>query len=416
MPARNAKKKAAAAPMDDGKAAAAPMDDGKAAAAPIDDGKAAATPAGAGEAKKKRNLMTEILDISISNARCQSHMKAALIPAETEVLLTEKRAALKATKGAAKAAGRSVDEDDDVVSIKEEIDEITETVVRIGGDAPIAVAALCDFVVKSAMRYAMDQTLAAEHKIVEISALHSGDPASLDVWPLICNLPSITSYFPENEAALKAQRAAENKALKEAREAAKKVREASGAVEEVNKAPAEPDDDDDDEDHHGPSTTFHTYVDAATKVVKKEEAYSSMRVANRLREVLSQAVAELVARYSLVAKVVVLELLGVRTLNASHLQALVKSIYVSKLGVEDHPGMVAILAYVTEKVERYHAHLESEKARKWEEMDPAKKAELEAKKAAAAEAKRKRDAAAAKAKAIEMAQKAKALTAAAGGV
>jgi hypothetical protein len=406
MSARNTKKKAAAAASP----AAAPMDDGKA-AAPV----AAAAPAGAAEAKKKRNLMTEILDISISNARCQSHMKAALTPAETEVLLTEKRAALKAAKEAAKAAGRSVDEDDDVASIKEELDEITEKVVRIGGDAPIAVAALCDFVVKSAMRYAMDQTLAAEHKMVEISALHSGDPTSLDVWPLICNLPSITSYDPENEAALKAQRAAENKALKEAREAAKKAREAGEAVEEVKKAPAEPEDDD-DEDHHGPSTTFHTYVDAATKAVKKGEAYSSMRVANRLREVLSQAVADLVARYSLVAKVVVLELLGVRTLNASHLQALVKSIYVSKLGVEDHPGMVAILAYVTEKVERYHAHLESEKARKWEEMDPAKKAELEAKKAAAAEAKKKRDAANAKAKAIEMAQKAKALAAAAGGV
>jgi len=380
-----------------------------AAAAPMDTGKAAAAETPAAEAKKKRNLMTEILDISISNARCQSHMKASLTPADTEALLTEKRAALKVAKEAAKAAGTAVEDDETVASIKEELDEITEKVVRIGGDAPIAMAAMTDYVVKSAMRYAMDQTIAAEHKMVEISALHSGDPSTLDIWPLICNLPSITSYDPENEAALKAQRAAANKALKEAREAAKKAKEAGEVVEEVKKA-AE-DDDEDDDDHHGPTTTFHTYVDSATKAVKKEEAYAQMRVAHRLREVLSAAVAELVARYSLVAKVVVLDLLGVRTLNASHLQAIIKIAYVSKLGTDENAGMQALLDYVAEKVALYHAHLESEKTRKWEEMDPAKKAELEEKKAAAAEAKKVRDAATAKTKAIEMAQKAKALAA-----
>lgn len=378
-----------------------------AAAPPMDTSKAVA-PTPASEAKKKRNLMTEILDISISNARCQSHMKASLTPADMEALLTEKRAALKAAKEAVKAAGGDAEADAGVAAIKKDLDDTTEKVVRIGGDAPIAMAAMTDYVVKSAMRYAMDQTIAAEHKMVEIAAIHSGDPSTLDIWPLICNLSSITTYDPENEAALKAQRASANKALKEGREAAKKAKEAgAGDADEAKVVAA----DDDDEDHHGPTTTFHTYVDSATKAVKKEDAYAQMRVAHRLREVLSAAVAELVARYSLVAKVSVLDLLGVRTLNASHLQAIIKIAYVSKLGTDDNAGMQAILDYVAEKVALYHAHLESEKDRKWEEMDPSKKVELEEKKVALSEAKKVRDAATAKAKAIEMAQKAKALAA-----
>lgn len=389
MSARNAKKPAAKL----ASVAAAPMDGDVAAISET------------AETKKKRHLMTETLTIDISNARCQSHMKAALTHTKTETLLAEKRAALKAAKAAAKAAGRAIPKDADVASIKKELNSITSGLVRIGGDAPIIIASLCDLVVKSAMRYAIGQTLAAKHTMVEISALFSGDPTILDMWPLICDLPSITSYDPKYEIELKAQRAMKNKNLKASREAAKKSREAGAAAENVKKAAPDDDDDDDDDDEDRrivPTTTFHTYVASATKTVKKEEAFPLLRVSNRLREVLSQAVAELVARFTVVAKVAVLELLGVRTLNASHIKTLIKIIFVKQTGVEDSPAMVEILAYVSKKVASYHTHLEDEKIRKWGEMDPAKQKEILDKQAAVAEAKKKRNIIHAKAKAIFM--------------
>lgn len=386
--------------------AAAKKPAAKAAAAPMEDPKA---PVPADADKKKRNLMTETLGISISNARCQSHMKASLISPEIEAQLTEKRAALKAAKEAAKAEGRAFDDDDDIASLKADIDEITEQVVRIGGDAPIAMAALADWVAKSCLRRAMDQTIAANHKMVEIAALHAGDLSTLDVYALIQDLPAIVTYDPENERTLREERAAANKAQKAAREAAKLAKEAGEPA--AAKAEKEVAEDEEDEDAHGPSTTFHTYVDNATKKVKEDETYAAMRVSQRLREVVSDIVAEFVSRFSKVAKVSVLELLGVRTLNAGHLQALAKSIFVLKTGDEEDENMKAVLDYVAAKLKLYHDHLEAEKSRKWEEMDPTKKAELEAKKAAAADAKKKRDAENAKTKAIEMAKRAKELAA-----
>lgn len=345
---------------------------------------AAAAPAAAEKALKTRTPLAKVLDISMSSARCAAHMKASLVPAEVEQALAEKRAAMKDAKAAEKTAQAE--------KLKEEIDEISEGVVRIGGDAPVAMAALTDYIVKSTLRFAMDQTLKEDHKMVEVAALHAGDKTALDVWPLIRDLPAIASYDAAVETALKAERAITNKAQKDAREAARKAKEdgdgagdGAGAGKEEKAAL-----DEDDEEHHGPSTTFHTYVDSATKVVKDEDGYDEMRVASRLREVLSDAVAEFVARYSLVAKVNVLELLSVRTFNAHHLLAIVKMMYVAKSGGED-AAMAGVLGYVDEKVKLYHEHLAAEKSRKEAEMSPEKKAEREAKAAEAVAAKKVHD-------------------------
>jgi hypothetical protein len=334
--------------------------------------------------RKPRHLMTHTLSMAISPARCQSHMKANLTPPNAETDLAEKRAAHKAATGAA------------AVAIKAEIDAITATIVRIGGDAPVAMAAMADFIVKSAMRHSMDQTMLAKYRMADVSSLHAGDPTVLDFWPLVCNLEAIKTFDPENEAALKVQRAAANKVLKEAREKAKE----SGAAE-----PPPPKEE--EGDGHGPTTTFHTYVDSAMKCIKGEEKYTTMRVAHRLRDVLSAVVAELVERFSLIAKVSVIDFLGVRTLNAKHLQAIIKIAFIAKTGDEADPGMLELLAYIDAKVDLYNQHLASEKDRKLAEMEPAKKAELEAKEAEAAKAKKKRETISMAQKAQVLAQKAK---------
>lgn len=365
--------------------------------------------------KKKRNLMVSVLGIDISSARCAGHMRASLTPADLELALTTKREEMEAAKAKATAEGRVAKDDADVVALKGQIDEITAQIVRIGGDAPIAMAALADWIAKSLIRRAMDQTIAANGKMVEIAALHAGDPQSLDVWPLVCDLPSITSYDPETENALRLERTADNKAVKEAREAAKKAKEAGEPVPAKAAKAAKKAEDEDEDGEHGPGTSFDTYVDNATKKVKEEAAYSGMRVTQRVRDVVTSVVAEFVARFSKAAKVTVLETLKVRTLSAEHLMSIAKTVFVMKTGVEDGEAMQALLDFVAEKVQLFREHQLAEKGRKIDEMSDEKKAELQAKKAAAEEAKLKRTAEATKRKAIEMANKAKELQAKVGG-
>ncbi len=345
--------------------------------------------------KKRRSLMTDILGIEVSNARCQSHMKDSLITAEESALLAEKRKTLQIFKTNAKTAGHSIDDDAAISTLKEECRKIADRHVRIGGDAPIAMAALTNWIARSCLLRAAEKTKAAELKIVEIGALHGEDLATIDVWPLICDLPAITSYNPERENNLRLERAARGKLQKAKREQAKN---AEGA------APADDDESDDEGQNH--TTNFYTYVDNVMKKIKEDPAYK-LRVSARIRVVIADLIAEFIARFSKVAKVNVLELLGVRTLNAEHVLAITKVAYVLKTGSEDNEKMQAILDYVGEKVSMYREHTQGEKARKWEEMDPSKKAEIQAKLAAVNSKKIMRAATVAQQKAAEMVRRAK---------
>ena len=308
-----------------------------------------------------------------------------------DTTLAQKRAELKTKKEQQKSSSSPKKFDAAIATLTKEIEDISSGIVRIGGDAPIAMASIANYVTLDLLRYAMDQTIAAGRKIVEVGSLHSGDLTQISVWPLIRTLPAIKNYDAETEEALRKERAAANKAAKAARLEAKKTNGAAAKAEEP--APS------------STMTTFNTYVDNATKAVKKDEAYKAMRVSNRLREVISLAVAELVSSLSKMARVAVLELLHVRTLTASHLKSLVKILYVS----EDEDSSLS--EYVQEKLDLYNAHLKSEKARKWDQMDDLKKAELEMKTLAAETARKEKRAADARATAIKAAQLAKRLAA-----
>lgn len=365
--------------------------------------------AGAGAEKKTRNLMTDRLDLAISTARCDAHMRHQFTPPDLEEQLSAKRAEIKELKEVAEADGRNPSEDEDVLQAKAELAELNKSVVRISHDAPIAMASLCDKIAKNLLCWSMDQTILSGGKMVEIKALHDGDLTTSEVWPLIGDLKAVKDYDPEHEECLRKEQAAANKRQKEARAAAKAAREAG---EEVP-APAEEAKEEDGSEEEGPTTTFNTYIDNALKAVKTEndEAYGPMRVTNRLRQVISDIIAEFIAVRSQVAKVNVLELLGVRTLSAAQLLTMVKITYIEKTGETDNESMVKICEFVKSKIALFEKHLADEAARKEASLTPEQKAEIQQKKEAAAAAKLKRDAAAAKRKAIEMAGTAKALAA-----
>jgi hypothetical protein len=359
------------------------------------------------EPKKKRLQMNHILDLGISGARCQGHMRAALVPHSVENDLKEKRKALKSRKEALVAEEKKVEDDAEYQKMKEEIDKINEKVVRIGGDAPIAMAAAADLIVRECATYAMEQTIASERKLVNVGALHSGDPTSLSVYPLIRDLEAFKCYDPEEEVKLSKQRALENKQKKAEREKAKKEKEKNG---KGTKKSAPKTAKKENLGEHGVSTTFHTYVDHCMKTVKKNEKFAKMRISNRFREVLSDIVTQFVARQSSLAKIQVLEFLKVRTLNAPHILIQLKTLYTSYAG-DDSEDMKSMLKFVAGKVKRYHDHLRSESDRKFAELSEEKKKELEQKAKEKEEQKLAEKAKKAKEKAIEMAKLAKKLDA-----
>lgn len=362
--------------------------------------------------KKSRIQLASVLSINISQARCATHLKQNLGDESVEIEIKDLRKQMKVAKEADNAT--LVDE------IKLQIAEKAKSLVRISSETPIAAAVIWDGAVKELLRHGMDQAIAADRKIVDASHLHEGSPDALVHFPLYSKCDIWSLYDQEHEENLKKERAATNKAAKEAREA-KKVAEDKTAVAKAA-APAKAGKpakaaaaavevhEDEEEDHsEHTKTTFYTYVENALKTVKKDERYGSMRVSNRVREYLSELVAQGIARQALLARIIVQRVMGVRTMNADHVKAVVHVLMADEGRTPEQ--IESVTSQIDDKLEVYHDHLRSEKDKKTASFDDEKKVEIERKKRESDLNRKKKQAELAKKRAVEAAQKAKDLTA-----
>jgi hypothetical protein len=360
---------------------------------------------------KKRQQLTSVLHIDISQARCMTHLKNNLANKEIEAEVKALRAELKALKEPQKPlreAMKKSEEAGDVaevtrlrgeiermqaelaaqprfVDLKKKIADLSQKQTRIGGEAPIATAVIADYVVKEMLCYAMDNALESDRKLVEVAHIHGDNFTQISTWPLLRNLPSIVSYSPEEEARRKEERAASNKAAKEAREA-KKAAAGKGvkAAEEKEAAPeAAAEGDAEHAEHaehaHGGKTTFLTYVENLLQTVKSNERYATMRVSNRVREYCADIIAELMTRLTRLCNVEVKDINVVRTLTAAHVKGIMTLIMVDEHRTPEQ--IDAIRECIDEKLKIYSSHTDGEKAKKLAEMPAEKKAALERKKA-----------------------------------
>ncbi len=351
-----------------------------------------------GDAKPKkaqRHQVTAVLGLDVSQARVTSHLKNNLGDAESETRIRELREQLKT----AKEAG----DDAQAKELKTQINEEAKKLVRISSDAPIALATAADIMVKELIRHSMLQAHAADRRMVEVSHIHTGQAVELSTWPLFRNLPSFEDYSEEAEEELKRKRAAANREAKEAREAKKSAAEqrpaangttpaqAKSGAKSAAKAPAppvapappaaeEPADTEEPEnlEPHTGKTTFFTYVESALKKVKDEGPnFRNMRVSNRLREYCADLIAELIVRFSRLARIMVMDVMDVRTLTADHIVSIVRV-----LMVDEHREAAVIeetVAHIKEKLEVFREHVKVERQNKMSLLPEEKRKELEQK-------------------------------------
>lgn len=344
--------------------------------------------------KKTRVQLAFILGVDVSQARCATHLKQNLGDENIEREIKELRENLKKVKS----------DNGDFSALKAQITEKSKALVRISGETPIAAAVIWDAAVKDLLRHGMDNAKAGDRKIVDTSHLHEGNPNDLLLSPIWAKCSNWVRYDPEHEDELKKGRAASNKVAKEIRES-KKASVEGKPVKTTTKNSTSPEDEEEDDVDSPTKTTFYTYVDNALKTVKKDEIYKSMRVSNRVREYLSELVAQGIARLALLARIIVQRVMGVRTMNADHVKAVVHMLMADENRTSEQIN--AVTNQIDEKLKVYHVHLVDEKAKKIAVLDDAKKAESETKKREFDLNRKKKQAELAKKRAIEAAQKAK---------
>ena len=344
----------------------------------------------AAEAKRTRVQLAHILGVDVSQARCATHLKQNLGDEAIEAEIKDLRVSLKKAK---ETGG-------DLTALKAQVAERSKSLVRISGETPIAAAVIWDGAVKEILRHGMDQAIASDRKNVEACHLHDGTPSALIYFPLFSKCEAWATYDQDREEELKKERAATNKAVKEAKKDVK-------TNSENTKAPPK---EEEEEDADSPTkTTFYTYVENALKTVKKDEPYKNMRVSSRVREYLSELVAQGIARQALLARIIVQRVMGVRTMNADHVKAVVHVLMADEGRTADQINQVT--GQIDSKLSLYHEHLTDEKTKKVAAFDEAKKVVNERKKREFDLNRKKKQAELAKKRAIEAAQKAKDLNA-----
>ena len=343
--------------------------------------------------KKTRIQLSSVLGINISQARCATHLRSNLLDETIEAEIKTLRATLKSSEGTPENT-----------LIKAQIADKLKLLVRISSETPIAVAVIWDGAVKELLRNGMDQAILNGRKIVEINYLHNISAVDAIYYPLYSNCVIWNQYDPAHEEDLKKERATLNKTAKDLREAKKLA-----TAEVVSPGQIESAQDDDESSEENTKTTFYTYVENALKTVKKDEPYKNMRVSNRVREYLSDLVAQGIARQALLARILVQRVMGVRTMNADHIKAVIH-VLMADNGKSDEQINV-VTTQIDDKLELYHLHLSSEKAKKLLSFNDEQKNERERQKRAQDLIRKKKQAELAKKRSVEAAQKASALSA-----
>lgn len=328
-------------------------------------------PAAKGAKGKKRQQATEVLEIAISTARCMAHIRLHLGDENAEEKIAALRAENKLLKDDPQAAAR-------IAEIKDEIRTHSKHIMRVSSMTPVAVAIVMDGFTTDILESGMKAALAGGHKTATVANLHEQEPRHLLYWPLLEKLPAYKDYNADNEEELRKQRAADNKKAREVREsrAAEAKKTAKAGKPAAKTAKSEDSKDEAGEGGERSKTTFYTYVENALKVVRKKEAFKSMRVSNRFREYVSELVAQAIARLTSLARIVVNEVAGARTLNEEHILCI---FHVLLADSGNGQAASALADLVKAKLVIYKQHVNGEKSRKLEKMSAEERAKAASK-------------------------------------
>ncbi|HVE13510.1 MAG TPA: hypothetical protein VNI01_08970 [Elusimicrobiota bacterium] len=364
----------AVAPVSAVAAGAADAAGGTGAAGAEKPGEAKAKGEAKGEAKKTRQQLATVLQISISQARCAAHLKKALVDEATTARLHELREARK----------KALDEKntEQGASLKNQIDDLSNTMVRLSSDTSIAIAVLLDTAVKELFRFGLEKASAGKH-LMDIPNLHEKGVEDLPCFPLYGPLPAFRDFKPETEDARRKARAAA-KAAREAKRAAP-----AAAAEEGEEST---------------KTSFNTYVEAALREVKRATGKTSTRSAAELRSYVAQLVADVIRRLADLTKILVVHVAGARTMTADNVKAVVRILFVD---AGRAPAEIdRVLAAVDEKLQVHHRHQTDEKAKKADNLSAEAREAAALKAAAAARERKARQLASAQRRAQEASEKA----------
>lgn len=333
---------------------------------------------------KKRQQLTDVLGISISPARCAAHLKKNLSNKEVDTEIDKLREQLKVT----------VDEEEKK-RLKASVSLLSQKVIRISNETATVMAVICDGFVEDLLKHSIHETLASNRKMVDVNYIMSGDHKKNLYYSIYHKLPSFADYDAKTYEEFRKKKAEDNKkSKKDKKESEAAAEQAAVAVTSTvaGTATAIPTDVVPVVTSDDGKTTFNTYIDAVLKNVKKDLQLAEnikIRTSIEVRDFLSDMIIECIKRFVTLSKIFVQQIMGVRTMNANHIKAIIH-MFMKDEGNTDEQ-IDTVINRINEKIGLFQKHLATEKANRWADLDETLKQDMLNKQAEKTKNRKKKD-------------------------
>ena len=259
--------------------------------------------------KKVRIVASDVLKISISSARCTSHLRENIVDSN---LSNE----LKELKTQRKEYQDGVPEE-----LESRIKKLSSRIIRLKKTTPIYVASVLDFAVKDIIRHLMDNTIQNKRKIVDIPFIYSDNLPKLKTYAIWNHLPVLMKYS-----------------------------ENTTGFDEVDNS----------------DNNFRTYVTNAFNAVKNSDTkYNQMRISKNIKEYLSLLVKEHIEEVVKLSRELIFGLNTPHTLSPNHIKTVIRMMMV--LGHTDQNDQDELLTFADNKLDEFYNFQVSHSADKLDE-------------------------------------------------
>jgi hypothetical protein len=339
---------------------------------------------------KKRQQLTDIIGISISPARCAAHLKKNLFNKDIDNEIHELKEKIKNSK-----------DEEEIFKLKSSLSLLSQKIIRISNETSTVMAVICNGFIEDLLKHSINETLANNKKMVDINYIMSGDHKKNLYYSIYYKLPTFVNYDSKVYEELKKKKSEENKKNKN-----KKNKSDDNTITTLDE-----DSTDITNNSEDGKTTFNTYIDAVLKNVKKDLQLSDnikIRTSIEVRDFLSDMIIDCIKRFVILSKIFVQQIMGVRTMNANHIKAIVHMFMKDEGNTDEQIDLV--INNINEKLRLFHFHIMTEKNNKLAELNEEKRSEFFKKQEEKTKNKKKRELQNAEKRILETNEKVKKLT------
>lgn len=299
---------------------------------------------------KKRQQLTDILNIHIPPARCFIHIKNILINETVDAELKQLRSEEKKLKLQKQESPENTDITNQLQELVKKIKIISKELIHIRTETSITIATICDYFIENLVKNVLQELVQNNKKNFDVSTIIEHNHENSLYYSILNKLPSYANYDAKKYEEYR----------KEQQELNKKNKKEKLNEENTTSPPNEESVDNENKENN--KIYFTSYVTEIIKVNmnqilvenNKDIKKDSIKITKDAKIFLSKLIIECIKRFITLAKIIVKNFSKVKTISSNHLKTVIH-LCLADEGKSDGDVLI-ITNLIDDKLKLYNIH------------------------------------------------------------